>query len=129
MAAEPSNRTEQRTDERQRVDEPGDEPTDEPENGLAAVEAVEAAITLRVPRGAVGDLQTGVREVLAGVDGVETADVGEIRAVRPTSFDIHVDVAARLGVALETTDPDAIRDRLLDGFGIEAVEAVVVDVG
>jgi hypothetical protein len=117
MAAEPANETEQHTNE----------PADEP----AAVEAgavVEAAVTLRVPRGAMGDLPTGVQEVLAGVAGVETVDVGEIGAVRPDSFDIHVDVTARLGMD-ETTDPDAARDRLLDGFGIEAVEAVVVDVG
>lgn len=118
MAAEPSNRTEQRTTDRQHANEP--------EDGRVAVEA---AVTLRVPRGAVGDLPAGVREVLAGIDGVEAADVGEIRAVRPTSFDIRVDVAVRLRTALETTDPDAVRDRLLDGFGIEAVEAVVVDVG
>jgi hypothetical protein len=111
------------------------EPTDQPErqtNDPATVEAgaaVKAAITLRVPRGAMGDLPTGAREVLADVAGVETVDVGEISAVRPTSFDIRVDVTARLGLAVEATDPDAVRDRLLDGFGIEAVEAVVVDVG
>ena len=112
MAAEPSNETEQHTNE----------PTDE-------LAAVEAAVTLRVPRGAMGDLPAGVREVLTGVAGVETADVGEIHAVRPTSFDIYVDVTARLGTGIQTADPDAVRDRLLDGFGIEAVEAVVVDVG
>lgn len=117
MAAEPSNRTEQRTNE-PRGANAGDDRT-----------AVEATVTLRVPRDAMGNLPTGVREVLAGVDGVETADVCEMRGVRPTSFDIRVDVAARLGTAFETTDPGAVRDRLLDGFGIEAVEAVVVDVG
>ena len=122
MAAEQPNRTERRTNEHTR----NDPTTNDPADGRAAVEAV---VTLRVPRGAMGDLPAGVREVLAGVAGVETVDVGEIRAVRPDSFDIHVDVAARLGVAVETTDPDAARDRLLDGFGIEAVEAVVVDVG
>jgi len=120
MAAEPTDPTEQ----------PRNEPTSEPAtNGLADVPvAVEATVTLRVPRGAMGDLPTGTREVLAGVAGVETVDVGEIHEVRPTSFDIRVDVAVRLGTD-ETTDPDAVRDRLLDGFGIEAVEAVVVDVG
>jgi hypothetical protein len=118
MAAEAPKRTEQHTNE--------------PSNETGALETgvpVEATVTLRVPRGAMGDLPSGVREVLAGVAGVETVDVGEIRAVRPTSFDIRVDVAARLGIALETTDPDAARERLLDGFGIEAVEALVVDVG
>ncbi|MEF8861693.1 MAG: hypothetical protein V5A40_08045 [Haloarculaceae archaeon] len=119
MAAEPTNRTEQRTNEPATAE------------ALATVEAgvaVEATVTLRVPRGAMGDLPAGVHEVLAGVNGVETADVGEIHGVRPTSFDIRVDVAAWLGMD-ETTDSDAVRDRLLDGFGIEAVEAVVVDVG
>jgi hypothetical protein len=123
MAAEPTNRTEQRTNEP--ATEPG---ATEVTAAVDADAAVEATVTLRVPRGAMGDLPAGVHEVLAGVDGVETADVGEIRGVRPTSFDIRVDVAARLGMD-GTTDPDAVRDRLLDGFGIEAVEAVVVDVG
>jgi hypothetical protein len=115
MTAQPSHRTDQRTTE------PRTEPTERPAT-------VEAAVSLRVPRGAMGDLPTGVREVLAAVTGVEAVDVGEIRAVRPTSFDIHVDLTARLGMD-ETTDPDAVRERLLDGFGIEAVEAVVLDVG
>jgi hypothetical protein len=125
MAAEQQNRTEGPTTER---------PTTTPADGLAAAEgeatnaAVEATLTLRVPRGAMGDLPAGVRDVLAGIDGVETVDVGEIRAVRPDSFDIHVDAAARLGMNRDTTDPDAVRDRLLDGFGIEAVETVFVDV-
>jgi len=121
MAAEPTDPIEQHTNE----------PTSEPAtDGLAdRAVAVEVTVTLRVPRGAMGDLPTGAREVLAGVDGVETVDVGGIHDVRPTSFDIRVDVAARLGIAPETTDPDAVRGRLLDGFGIEAVEAVVVDVG
>jgi len=121
MAAEPTDLTEQ----------PRNEPTSEPAtNGLADVPvAVEATVTLRVPRGAMGDLPTGTREVLDGVAGVESVDVGEIHDVRPTSFDIRVDIAVRLGVASGTADPDAVRDRLLDGFGIEAVEAVVVDVG
>ena len=112
MATEPAKRTERRTNELA--------------DGTATVEA---AVTLRVPRGAMGDLPTGVREVLAGVAGVEAVDVGEIHAVRPTSFDIHVDVTTRLDLDSETTDPDDVRDRLLDGFGIEAVEAVVLDVG
>lgn len=116
MTAEPANRTERRTNEHA------------PDGGDVAVEA---AISLRVPRGAMGDLPTGVREVLAGMTGVGTVDVGEIRAVRPASFDIYVDVTARLGIDIETIDPDpdTVRDRLLDGFGIESVEAVVVDVG
>lgn len=128
MAAEPDlrRRTEQRANDRtdERPQGAGDEP-----GTVAAGAAVKAAITLRVPRGAMGDLSTGVREVLAAIAGIETVDLGEIRAVRPTSFDIHVDVTARLGTAFETTDPDAVRERLLDGFGIEAVEAVVVEYG
>ena len=116
MAAEQQNRIEQHTN--------GPTTTDVADGHTT----VEATLTLRVPRGAMGDLPTGVRDVIGEVTGVETVDVGEIRAVRPDSFDLHVDAAPRLGLDRETTDPDAVCERLLDGFGIEAVETVVLDV-
>jgi hypothetical protein len=90
------------------------------------VQTVEAVVELRVPRGAMGDLPSGARDVLAKVEAVRGVDLGEVRRVRPTSFDIHVTVAARLDVAGE---PENVHDALLDGFGIEAVDAHPVDYG
>jgi hypothetical protein len=94
------------------------------------MKTVDAIVRLRVPRGTIGDLPSGARDVLAKVDAVRSVDVGEIRDVRPTSFDIHVEVAARLDVAGDDSgDPDGLREALLDGFGIEAVDALTVDYG
>lgn len=91
------------------------------------IQTVEAVVELRVPRGAMGDLPQGVHDVLAKVDAVRAVEVDEVRGVRPTSFDIHVDAAARLDVAGE--DPGAVREALLEGFGIEDVDGLVVEYG
>jgi hypothetical protein len=90
------------------------------------VNAVDVQVTLRVKRGAMGNLPAGVRERLAGVDGVDGIDVGEIENVRPDALDIHVDVGARLTGAFPT-DADAIHDTVADAFGIETVHAVAVE--
>lgn len=82
---------------------------------------VEAEIELRVPRGAMGDLEQGVVDVLSKVDAVGRLERAEVRDVRPTSFDIHVTVAAALEVRAER---EAVREALLDGFGIERLEHV-----
>lgn len=84
-------------------------------------------LNLRVPRDAAGDLPAGVREVLANVDGVGAVERVEVAGVRPTAFDLRVDATAALHV--DAGDPDAARARLEDGFGIEQVEALVLDYG
>jgi hypothetical protein len=50
--------------------------------------AVEVDVELRVPRGEMGDLPAGVAAVLAGIDGAEVVDVGEIDAGRRAALDI-----------------------------------------
>jgi hypothetical protein len=82
---------------------------------------VEAEIELRVPRGAMGDLEQGVDDVLSKVDAVGRVESREVRNVRPTSFDIHVTVVAALEVRAERGD---VREALLEGFGIERLEGV-----
>lgn len=82
---------------------------------------VRAEVELRVPRGAMGDLEQGVHDVLSEVDAVGHVERAEVRDVRPTSFDIHVTVAAALEVRAERK---AVREALLDGFGIERLEHV-----
>lgn len=86
---------------------------------------VEAAVTLRVPRGAAGDMEAGVRDVLEDIDGVGAADVGDVTNVRPSAADLYVDARARLELADVPEEYEDVRAFLLDGFGIEAVEVVV----
>lgn len=95
------------------------------DENVDGVHTVDLQVTLRVKRGAMGNLPAGVRERLAGVDGVDAVDVGEIENVRPDALDIHVDVGARLTGAFPT-DPDAVQRTVADAFGIETVHAVAV---
>lgn len=83
---------------------------------------VETAVTLRVPRGATSDMESGVHEVLADVEGVAAVDVGDIEGMRPSAADLYVDARARVEMSNEIED---VRTHLLDGFGIEDVEVVV----
>lgn len=85
---------------------------------------VEAAVTLRVPRGEAGDMQRGVRTVLGDIDGVAAVDVGELTGMRPAAADLYVDARARFELEC---DPDDVAGLLRDGFGVEAVEAVMTE--
>lgn len=77
-------------------------------------------LSVRVPRGATGDVEGGVREVLEGVDGVERADVHELEGVRPDALDLYVDARVTVRFAPAVTDR---RKRLRDGFGVLEVAA------
>lgn len=85
---------------------------------------VEAAVTLRVPRGAAGDMERGVRTVLEDIDGVATVDVGELTGMRPSAADLYVEARARFELEREPEDVEAF---LRDGFGVETVEAVIAE--
>jgi len=85
---------------------------------------VEAAVTLRVPRGAAGDMERGVRNVLEDVDGVAAVDVGELTGMRPSAADLYVDARVRFELERE---PEDVRSFLRDGFGIEEVEVVIAE--
>lgn len=85
---------------------------------------VEAAVTLRVPRGEAGDMQRGVRTVLENIDGVAAVDVGDLTGMRPAAADLYVDARVRFEL---DTEPDDVRAFLRDGFGVEAVEVVLAD--
>lgn len=92
--------------------------------GVTQTTTVEAAVTLRVPRGAAGDMERGVRCVLEDIDGVAAVDVGELTGMRPSAADLYVDARVRFDLERE---PDDVRGFLRDGFGVEAVEAVIAD--
>jgi hypothetical protein len=104
----------------------GTHPEHESEHEHDAV-AVEVDAEVRVPRGEMGDLPAGVADVLAGIDGAEVVDVGEIELVRPGSLDIYVDVTARIEGAFGARDADAMAAHVADAFGVEAVDAVAVE--
>lgn len=92
--------------------------------------AVTAAVELRlrVPRGAMGDVERGVEDVLAGVDGVDRVEVDDLRGVHPGSLDLYVDARVALALPEGPADPDRLADHLADGFGVERVETVVLEV-
>jgi hypothetical protein len=92
--------------------------------------AVQAAIELRlrVPRGAIGDMEQGIRDVLERIDGVQFAEVANLRGVRPSAADLYVDAVVELALAFEDADdPDRVAAVVLDGFGVERVEQVLLD--
>ncbi len=93
---------------------------------------VSADVSLRVPRGEAGNLESGVRDVLANADGVTDATVDGVTSVRPTWTDVRVDADVRLAVAVDADESDrsaAVSARLADGFGITGVNDLSVDGG
>ncbi|MFB6074424.1 MAG: hypothetical protein ABEJ89_05385 [Haloarculaceae archaeon] len=91
-----------------------------------------AAVSLRVPRGEAGDLESGVAEVLESVESVETVAVDQVTGVRPTWTDLRVDVDARFTVRVPADHDDrvaTVRELLADGFGVTEVTGLIVDTG
>ncbi|MFQ3320848.1 MAG: hypothetical protein ACI8UR_000199 [Natronomonas sp.] len=79
-----------------------------------------ATLTVRVPRGAVGDVEGGVRDVLDGVEGVDNVEVHNLEGVRPDALDLYVDASVTVAFETGIAAPD---ERLRDGFGVVAVAA------
>lgn len=77
-------------------------------------------LTVRVPRGAAGDVEGGVRDVLEAVDGVERAEVRDLSGVRPDALDLYVDADVAVGFADGVSAPI---ERLRGGFGVLDVDA------
>ncbi|WP_254278888.1 hypothetical protein [Haloarcula marina] len=98
---------------------------------LQATPPVDASVdvSLRVPRGETGDLESGVAAVLGRIDGVAAVTVQQVTSVRPTFTDIRVsaDATVRVAVPAETDPRTAVAERLADGFGITAVDDIAVD--
>ena len=103
-------------------------------------------LSVRVPRGAAGDVEGGVRDVVEGVDGVRRVEVDRLKAVRPEALDLRVDAdvvvtldtevvevhaadaavhhdAESVGLADAPAGVDGVAEHLRDGFGV--LEAVV----
>ena len=86
-----------------------------------------ASVSLRVPRGESGDLETGAAAVLAGVDAVDAVTIDRVTGVDPTWTDIRVDAAVELTARVESDQPAAaLEAELEDGFGVVAVEGLAL---
>lgn len=77
-----------------------------------------ADLCVRVPRGAAGDVEGGVRDVLESVDSVGRIESCDLRGVEPDALDLYVE--ARVTVAFEEA-VEAPAERLRDGFGVVEV--------
>lgn len=97
---------------------------------LTATDRLEASVEVgvRVPRGDSADLETGVADVLANVDGVDAVDVDAVSNVRPTWTDVRIDVAATVAVAVpdDGDPPRRVAAALREGFGVTDVYDVAV---
>lgn len=78
-------------------------------------------LSVRVPRGAAGDLEGGVRSVLEDVDGVESVEIHGLCGVRPEALDLRVDVDVTVAFEDAVDDPAG---RLRDGFGVLEASSV-----
>ncbi|MBO4246266.1 hypothetical protein IL252_00360 [Halomicrobium sp. IBSBa] len=86
-----------------------------------------ASVSLRVPRGESGDLETGAAAVLAGVDAVDAVTIDRVTGVDPTWTDIRVDVNVAVTATVDETDPaSGLEAKLEDGFGVVAVDGLVL---
>ena len=79
----------------------------------------QARLSVRVTRGAAGDVEGGVRDVVAGVGGVEHVEVRDLEGVRPDALDLYVDARVTVDFGEAVAAPES---RLADGFGVLEVE-------
>lgn len=86
-------------------------------HATTAVE-VTAEVDLWVPRDTMADLESGVRTVVADVDGVETAEVTGVTDVTPRATDIRVTATVWLVLTDHADEDEAVVKTLEDGFGI-----------
>ena len=72
-------------------------------------------VSVRVPRGAAGDVAGGVRGVVGDVADVDDVEVHDLESVRPDALDLYVDARVAVAFADDVDDPVA---RLRGGFGV-----------
>ncbi|ACV48544.1 MULTISPECIES: hypothetical protein [Halomicrobium] len=86
-----------------------------------------ASVSLRVPRGESGDLETGAAAVLAGVDAVDAVTIDRVTGVDPTWTDIRVDASVEVTATVDGEDrASTLQTELEDGFGVVAVDGLVL---
>ncbi|MFB6221592.1 MAG: hypothetical protein ABEH90_09145 [Halolamina sp.] len=94
--------------------------TKSPDGAAVHPRSVGLDCTVSVPRNAAGDLESGVRSRLKGVDAVEAVEAVDLDGVRPGLNDLTVSVTVELRVA----PVDDLVGRLEDRFGVQ--EATVL---
>ena len=77
-------------------------------------------VSVRVPRGAAGDVAGGVRSVVGDVAGVDRVEVHDLEGVRPDALDLYIDAQVTVDFGGDIDDPVT---RLRGGFGV--LEAAV----
>ncbi|MFB6141118.1 MAG: hypothetical protein ABEJ26_11875 [Halosimplex sp.] len=95
-------------------------------HATTAVEST-AEVELWVPRDTMADLESGVRAVLADVDGVEAAEVTGVTDVTPRATDIKVTATVWVVLSDHAPERDAVGETLEDGFGIMDADVLVAD--
>jgi len=88
---------------------------------------VTAEVDLWVPRDAMGDLESGVRAVVADVEGVESAEVTGVTDVTPRATDIRVTATVWLVLADHAPEPDAVQETLENGFAVMDASVLVTE--
>jgi hypothetical protein len=74
-----------------------------------------ADLSVRVPRGATGDVRRGVCDLLEDVEGVDRVEVNDLQGVRPDALDLYVDAFVTVGFDDAVESPEG---QLRDGFGV-----------
>ena len=88
-------------------------------------------LSVRVPRGAAGDVEGGVREVVEGVVGVRRVEVDRLRGVHPEALDLRVDADVVVTLDTEVAEAlaaDAVVDHDAGSSGVGDHAECVVDV-
>lgn len=86
-----------------------------------------AEVELWVPRDTMADLESGVRTVVADVEGVETAEVTGVTDVTPRATDIRVTATVWAVFEDHPVDVDAVRETFEDGFAVMTADVLVVE--
>jgi hypothetical protein len=91
----------------------------------ACTTEVTAEVDLWVARDEMGDLESGVHRVVSDVDGAGNVEVTGITDVTPRATDIRVTATVRFRT--DERDPDAVRETLVEGFGVMDATVLVAE--
>lgn len=94
--------------------------TKTPDGAAVHPRSVGLDCTVSVPRNAAGDLESGVRSRLEGVDGVVAIEDVDLDGVRPGLNDLTASVT----VELRVDGVDDLASRLEDRFGVQEAQVL-----
>lgn len=88
---------------------------------------VEAAVAVTVTRNANGDLEDGVATVLERTEAVESVQDVQLHGLTPRLNDMLVEATVVLTLTAQRDDEHDPETVLADGFGVNTVDVVRVD--